>query len=84
VHDAEGRLVYAGNVGTGFDEALLRSLMEKLEALETDKDPAAITREPEVHEADAKGRPLRAPIKITNPDRLIDPKSKATSGTTTR
>jgi bifunctional non-homologous end joining protein LigD len=147
VHDAEGRLVYAGNVGTGFDESLLRSLMAKLEALATDKDPfherprsvkghwvrpkliaevaftewtgdgrirhpvfhglradkdpQAITREPEVHEVDAKKPPVRAPggakakargsraaaapraaealgIKITNPDRVIDPKSKAT------
>ena len=124
VHDAEGRLVYAGNVGTGFDEALLRSLLAKLEALATDKDPfhqrprsvkghwvrpklvaevaftewttdgrirhpvfhglrtdkepRAITREAEVHEVDAKEPSRRAPIKVTNPDRVIDPKSKAT------
>jgi bifunctional non-homologous end joining protein LigD len=138
VHDAEGRLVYAGNVGTGFDEALLRSLMAKLEALatqkdpfherprsvkghwvrprlvaevaftewtgdgrirhpvfhglRTDKDPEAITREPEVREVEAKAPPARvreavkqtardpgAPaIRITNPERVIDPKSKAT------
>ena len=124
VHDDEGRLVYAGNVGTGFDEALLRSLMAKLEALATDKDPfherprsvkghwvrprliaevaftewtgegrirhpvfhglrtdkdaGAITREAEVHEVDAKKPSLRASIKVTNPDRVIDPKSNAT------
>ena len=135
VHDDEGRLVYAGNVGTGFDEALLRSLLAKLKALETgkdpfherprgvkghwvrpkliaevaftewtsdgrirhpvfhglrtDKDPQAITREPEVHEVEAKKAPARAPsamkaavkaagIGITNPDRVIDAKSKAT------
>ncbi|HET7729133.1 MAG TPA: DNA ligase D [Usitatibacter sp.] len=39
VHDAAGRLVYAGNVGTGFDEKLLRSILAKLQALETGKDP---------------------------------------------
>jgi bifunctional non-homologous end joining protein LigD len=129
VHDAEGRLVYAGNVGTGFDEALLRSLMAKLEALgtdkdpfherprsvkghwvrprliaevaftewtsdgrirhpvfhglRTDKDPQAITREPQVRGVDAKkpGKARQAAptgIRVSNPDRVIDPKSKAT------
>ena len=39
IHDAEGRLSYAGNVGTGFDDALLRSLTAKLKALDSDKDP---------------------------------------------
>jgi len=131
VHDDEGRLVYAGNVGTGFDEALLRSLMAKLQALatdkdpfherprgvkghwvrprliaevaftewtsdgrirhpvfhglRTDKDPQAITREPEVHDVDAKKPPARKPgaakaagLGITHPDRVIDAKSKAT------
>jgi bifunctional non-homologous end joining protein LigD len=118
VHDDAGRLVYAGNVGTGFDDALLRSLMAKLKALATDKDPfhqrprnvkghwvrpkliaevtftewtsdgrirhpvfhglradkdpEAITREPELHDPTPPG------IRITNPDRVIDPKSKAT------
>ena len=38
-HDEHGNLAYAGNVGTGFDDALLRSLRAKLMALETDKPP---------------------------------------------
>ena len=40
-HDEDGKLRYAGNVGTGFDENLLRSLMTQLRALETDKSPLA-------------------------------------------
>jgi bifunctional non-homologous end joining protein LigD len=39
IHDREGRLVYAGNVGTGFDEARLATLKTKLDALATDKSP---------------------------------------------
>ncbi len=39
VHDAEGRLVYAGSVGTGFDEKLLASIKSKLDALATDASP---------------------------------------------
>ena len=39
VHDAEGRLRFAGSVGTGFDQAGLRELYARLESLETDKDP---------------------------------------------
>ncbi len=42
VHDAEGRLVYAGNVGTGFDDASLRALHKQLTALATDKSPLAV------------------------------------------
>ncbi len=33
IHDAKGKLHYAGNVGTGFDESLLRSIKEKVAAL---------------------------------------------------
>jgi bifunctional non-homologous end joining protein LigD len=40
-HDEHGKLHYAGNVGTGFDEKLLRSLMKQLRALETAKSPLA-------------------------------------------
>jgi DNA ligase D-like protein (predicted ligase) len=36
-HDTEGRLVYAGKVGTGFDQRLLDSLHEQLVALERDR-----------------------------------------------
>jgi bifunctional non-homologous end joining protein LigD len=39
IHDEKGKLRYAGNVGTGFDDKLLRSLREKLDSLETDKPP---------------------------------------------
>src|SRR4051812_33618165 len=39
VHDPAGRLVYAGNVGTGFDTQSLQDLYAQLKALETDKDP---------------------------------------------
>ncbi|HWH40584.1 MAG TPA: non-homologous end-joining DNA ligase [Usitatibacter sp.] len=39
VHDAEGRLRFAGSVGTGFDDAGLRELYARLKSLETDKDP---------------------------------------------
>ncbi len=41
VHDAAGDLVYAGNVGTGFDDQLLESLYRKLTALDVDKSPFA-------------------------------------------
>ncbi|HEX5130210.1 MAG TPA: DNA ligase D [Usitatibacter sp.] len=41
VHDEKGELIYAGNVGTGFDQAGLASLFAKLEALATDKMPFA-------------------------------------------
>jgi bifunctional non-homologous end joining protein LigD len=41
IHDAEGKLRYAGNVGTGFDQKLLRSMKEKLAALQTDAPPFA-------------------------------------------
>jgi bifunctional non-homologous end joining protein LigD len=39
IHDESGKLRYAGNVGTGFDEKLLRSLKAKLASLETAKAP---------------------------------------------
>lgn len=40
-HDADGRLVYAGKVGTGFDTATLRSLGERLRAMEVEDRPFA-------------------------------------------
>jgi bifunctional non-homologous end joining protein LigD len=39
VHDAQGKLTYAGSVGTGFDDNLLRSLKERLAALATPRPP---------------------------------------------
>lgn len=41
VHDARGALQYAGKVGSGFDEATLRALVERLRALHTDTSPFA-------------------------------------------
>ncbi len=39
VHDAEGNLRYCGKVGTGFNDALLRSLAPKLRKMEQDTPP---------------------------------------------
>lgn len=39
VHDKDGVLQYAGNVGTGFNEATLRDLKARLTALATDESP---------------------------------------------
>ena len=39
IHDEQGVLRYAGNVGTGFDEATLADLKKKLAALDTDESP---------------------------------------------
>ncbi len=41
IHDAGGDLVYAGNVGTGFDDRLLDSLYAKLTPLDVTKSPFA-------------------------------------------
>ncbi|MEC5397732.1 DNA ligase D [Uliginosibacterium sp. H1] len=43
VHDTDGKLQYAGNVGTGFDTRLLGELHRKLQALKTEKRPFAAT-----------------------------------------
>jgi len=39
VHDPQGRLLYAGNVGTGFDHKTLNELHAKLSAMKTAKPP---------------------------------------------
>ncbi len=39
MHDDDGVLQYAGNVGSGFNEATLRDLKKKLDALATDQSP---------------------------------------------
>lgn len=41
VHDDKGRLQFAGNVGTGFNEKTLRELKAQLAALATDRSPFA-------------------------------------------
>ena len=45
-YDADGRLAYAGKVGTGFSTATLRSLHESLSALERDTSPFAVGKPP--------------------------------------
>lgn len=40
-HDDAGKLLYAGKVGTGFDDATLKSLQKRLESLQSDKSPFA-------------------------------------------
>ena len=45
-YDANGRLAYAGKVGTGFTTASLRSLHESLSALERDTSPFAVGKPP--------------------------------------
>ncbi|MBW8721695.1 MAG: non-homologous end-joining DNA ligase, partial [Polaromonas sp.] len=41
VHDEEGSLQYAGNVGTGFNDEMLDTLKARLEKLHTDRSPFA-------------------------------------------
>lgn len=41
LHDDQGKLMYAGKVGTGFNQATLKSLHTKLKALEVSKSPLA-------------------------------------------
>jgi bifunctional non-homologous end joining protein LigD len=45
-YDEDGRLTYAGKVGTGFSTATLRSLSESLSALERDTSPFAVGKPP--------------------------------------
>ncbi len=139
VNDAEGHLRYAGNVGTGFDHKLLRSLKDRLAALDTehmpfrerpkgvkahwvkprlvaeveftewtgdgrirhptfrglrsDKEPEAITREEPAQAGAAPRTPPRrtkaksrasgaasevAGVAVSHPERVVDPKTKAT------
>lgn len=53
VQDEAGQLVYAGNVGTGFTDAALRSLAADLKPLSTDDSPFA-TAPPRLHARDAQ------------------------------
>ena len=41
VHDDHGKLRYAGNVGSGFDDAALRDLRRRLDALSSETSPFA-------------------------------------------
>jgi bifunctional non-homologous end joining protein LigD len=47
VYDDGGRLRYAGNVGTGFTEAMLRELMRKLGPLQRDTSPFSTPAPPQ-------------------------------------
>lgn len=53
VHDAGGRLVYAGHVGTGFTVAALDDLAARLERLDRDSAPFA-DEVPRAHARDAR------------------------------
>jgi bifunctional non-homologous end joining protein LigD len=50
VHGKDGKLVYAGKVGTGFDQATLKKLARQLADLATPRSPLADT-------ADVEGKP---------------------------
>src|ERR1700728_1611534 len=63
-YDADGRLAYAGKVGTGFTQATLRSLHESLSALERDTSPFAIGGAPPPGAPPAGAR-VGAPIEIS-------------------
>ena len=131
VHDAEGTLQYAGNVGTGFSEKTLASITKALKSsargtspfapgtkvegrphwvtpalvaevsfaewtsngrvrhavfrgLRTDKEASAIVREQPLQQHTAKASSAGAnalfalPVRITNPERVIDSSSGAT------
>jgi bifunctional non-homologous end joining protein LigD len=132
VHDDQGDLVYAGKVGTGFNDRSLADMLARLqkieidqrpfknktedernahwvkptlvaevtysewtagghirhgvfEALRGDKPARAIVREKPVHLADADvgeqqpvAHTLPPTLKVTNPERVIDPKSGVT------
>lgn len=45
VHDKQGALVYAGSVGTGFNDKMLRALLKKLKPLVSPQSPFAPSRE---------------------------------------
>jgi bifunctional non-homologous end joining protein LigD len=46
VHDERGRLVFAGRVGTGFSESILRELRTRLEAIPADRPPTGFSPPP--------------------------------------
>jgi bifunctional non-homologous end joining protein LigD len=64
-YDDDGKLVYAGNVGTGFDDKTLRLLKERLEALRTGERPFA--SEP-TRGSLVFGRPRNAKIAWVKPE----------------
>lgn len=64
-YDDEGKLVYAGNVGSGFDDQLLVSLKERLGGIATDESPFA--EEPK-RGGTPFARPKNTPITFVKPE----------------
>jgi bifunctional non-homologous end joining protein LigD len=64
-YDDEGRLVYAGNVGSGFDDRTLAWLKERLDGVATEESPFA---EAPTRGAMAFGRPKNTPITWVRPE----------------
>ncbi|MEO8456767.1 MAG: non-homologous end-joining DNA ligase [Chloroflexota bacterium] len=62
-YDDKGKLVYSGNVGTGFDEKMLKSLLKQLKVLEVDKSPFDVM----TPGTSRFGRPKDVPIYWTKP-----------------
>ena len=56
-HDADGELVYVGDVGTGFTEAARRHLLERLRPLHRDKPPFSASAGEFVRARGWPGRP---------------------------
>ena len=63
-YDSEGKLVYSGNVGTGFDEKTLAKLLKRLESLKTDKSPFDVM----TPGTSRFGRPKDVPITWVKPE----------------
>ena len=64
-YDDDGKLMYAGHVGTGFNDKTLKLLKEKLEALRTDERPFA--QEPS-RAGMPFGRPKNTPVTWVKPE----------------
>ncbi|MCI0817459.1 MAG: DNA ligase D [Chloroflexi bacterium] len=63
-YDDEGRLVYAANVGTGFDDRTLASLRKRLDAIATDESPFDVMEPGSMR----FGRPKDVPVTWVRPD----------------
>lgn len=64
-YDDDGKLVYAGNVGSGFDDRLLVGLKERLDGMATKESP--FSEEP-TRGATAFSRPKNTPITFVKPE----------------
>jgi bifunctional non-homologous end joining protein LigD len=70
-YDEQGRLAYAGHVGTGFDDRMLRDLLGRLEALRTDEMPFD---EPPRRGGLRFGRPKDVPLYWVRPELVAEVK----------